>query len=136
MLSGSEHGLIAEGLLSMVAERLAVLGQVVRLRLIEQLAAGPATPQELADTLGLTQQNVSKHLQILYRAGLVTRRPDGANVIYSLKDESAVRVLEEVVASVTERLRELSALASGTAPEDVAATSNSSTRRRGEASGR
>lgn len=55
--------MIAEGLLALVAERLAVLGQVVRLRLIEQLADGAATPQELAETLGLTQQNVSKHLQ-------------------------------------------------------------------------
>ncbi len=120
----------------MVAERLAVLGQVVRLRLIEQLADGPSTPQELADVLGLTQQNVSKHLQILYRAGVVTRRPDGANVIYSLEDESTVRVLEDVVESVTERLRELSALASGESEKDAATTGNPSTRRRGEASGR
>ncbi len=84
----SERALIAEGLLSKVAERLAVLGQTVRLRLVEQLASGAATPQELADALGLTQQNVSKHLQILHRSGVVTRRPEGANVIYSLKDES------------------------------------------------
>jgi hypothetical protein len=37
--------------------------------LVEQLAAGAATPQELADALGLSQQNVSKHLQILHRSG-------------------------------------------------------------------
>ena len=61
-LSVSDRELIAAGLLAKVAERLAALGQVVRLRLIEQLASGPATPQELADTLGLTQPNVSKHL--------------------------------------------------------------------------
>ena len=119
----------------MVAERLAVLGQVVRLRLIEQLADGAATPQELADTLGLTQQNVSKHLQILYRAGLVTRRPDGSNVIYSLRDESTVRLLDDVVESVTDRLRELSDLASGAAGEAIGTDSNASTRRHGEASG-
>ena len=119
----------------MVAERFAVLGQVVRLRLIEQLANGPATPQELADTLGLTQQNVSKHLQILYRAGVVTRQPDGSDVIYSLRDDSTVRVLEDVVASVTERLREMSALASGVPEEDASGTSgNASSRRRGKAS--
>ncbi len=79
--------------MSKVAERLAVLGQVVRLRLVEQLAGGAATPQELADALGLSQQNVSKHLQILHRSGLVTRRPDGANVFYALKDESTVKLL-------------------------------------------
>lgn len=100
-----------------VAERLAVLGQVVRLRLVEQLAAGAATPQELADALGLSQQNVSKHLQILHRSGLVTRRPDGANVFYALKDESTVKLLEDVVGSVALHLREMSELASGV-PDD------------------
>ncbi len=120
-----------------VAERLAVLGQVVRLRLVEQLADGSATPQELADTLGLTQQNVSKHLQILYRSGIVYRQPEGANVIYSLSDESTVRLLDDVVASVAEHLRELSALASGIPDEGgTGKTGNASSGRRGEASGR
>jgi DNA-binding transcriptional ArsR family regulator len=64
--------------------RRSLVGQVVRLRLVEQLRAGEATPQELADTLGLTQQNVSKHLQVLHRSGVVARRPDGANVFYRL----------------------------------------------------
>jgi DNA-binding transcriptional ArsR family regulator len=109
----SERALIAEGLMTKVAERLAVLGQAVRLRLVEQLAAGAATPQELADALGLSQQNVSKHLQILHRSGLVTRRPDGANVFYALKDESTVKLLEDVVSSVALHLREMSELASG-----------------------
>lgn len=121
----------------MVAERLAVLGQVVRLRLVEQLADGPATPQELADTLGLTQQNVSKHLQILYRSAIVARRPDGVNVIYSLRDDSTVRLLEDFVASVAEHLRELSALASDMQEERATGeTGNTSSRRPGEASGR
>lgn len=121
----------------MVAERLAVLGQVVRLRLVEQLADGPATPQELADTLGLTQQNVSKHLQILYRSTIVARRPDGVNVIYSLRDDSTVRLLEDVVASVAEHLRELSALAPDMQEERATGeTGNTSSRRPGEASGR
>jgi DNA-binding transcriptional ArsR family regulator len=61
----NERVLITEGRLVRVTDRLRVLRQVARLRLVEQLRAGEATPQELADTLGLTQQNVSKHLQDL-----------------------------------------------------------------------
>ena len=109
----SERVLITEGMLVRVADRLRVLGQVVRLRLVEQLRAGQATPQELADMLGLTQQNVSKHLQVLHRSGVVTRRPDGANVFYALADESTPKLLDDVLASVTEHLRGLSALAGG-----------------------
>jgi DNA-binding transcriptional ArsR family regulator len=118
----SERALIVEGLVVKVAERLAVLGQAVRLRFVEQLAAGAATPQELADALGLSQQNVSKHLQILHRSGLVTRRPDGANVFYALKDDSTMKLLEDVVASVAQHFRELSELAAGVSSDRRAET--------------
>ena len=80
----SDAKLIPEGLMIRVAERLRILGQPVRLRLVELLTDGPATPQELSDELGLSQQNVSKHLLSLHRAGVVSRRPDGANVFYTL----------------------------------------------------
>jgi DNA-binding transcriptional ArsR family regulator len=117
-------------MLARVADRLRVLGQVVRLRLVEQLRAGEATPQELADTLGLTQQNVSKHLQVLHRSGVVVRRPDGANVFYRLVDDSTGKLLDDVVASVAGQLHELSALAAGvkvpvdqSAPDDAGSSS-------------
>jgi len=119
--SVGERVLIPEGMLVRVADRLRVLGQVVRLRLVEQLRAGEATPRELAETLGLTQQNVSKHLQVLHRSGVVTRRPDGANVYYRLTDDSVARLLDDVVASVAGHLRELSALATGVAEADSSA---------------
>lgn len=94
-----------------VAERLRVLGQPVRLRLVEQLMAGRSTPQELAEALGLMQQNVSKHLLVLHRAGIASRRPEGANVWYALHDDSAVAVFERTLESVRGQLRELSEFA-------------------------
>lgn len=107
-----ESGLIPEGLMVRVAERLRILGQPVRLRLVELLTDGPATPQELSDALGLSQQNVSKHLLSLHRAGVVSRRPDGANVFYAVADPSAVTILGLTVDSVSVYLRELAKLAS------------------------
>lgn len=94
-----------------------MLGQPVRLRLIEQLTAGPSTSQELSEVLGASQQNVSKHLLVLYRAGVLSRRPGGSNVFYSLADGSARAVLDEMLASVNRQLRELSDLATKP-PED------------------
>ena len=64
---------------------------------MEQLPAGEATPQELADTLGLTQQNASKYLEVLDRSGVVARRPDGTNVCYRLADDSTARLLDDVL---------------------------------------
>ncbi len=112
-----EVTLIPEGLMVRVADRLKVLGQPVRLRLVEQLTEGPSTPQELSDSLGLSQQNVSKHLLSLHRAGIVSRRPEGTNVIYALADETAIAVLRLTLESVTRQLRELSELASAPPPD-------------------
>ncbi len=103
-----------------VADRLKVLGQPARLRLVEQLMERSSTPQELSDALGLSQQNVSKHLLSLHRAGIVSRRPDGTSVIYALTDETAVAVLRLTLESVTRQLRELSELASVSLPNHVA----------------
>lgn len=123
----NERAVMSEGLATKVAERFAVLGQVARLRLVEQLASGSATPQELSDALGLSQQNVSKHLQILHRSGLVTRKPDGANVFYALGDPNTVRLLDDVIATVAEHLRDMADLAAGLAerPRTVDGSSSS-----------
>lgn len=99
---------VPEWLLVRVAEQLRVLGHVVRLRLVEHLAEQPRTPQELAEMLGLTQQNASKHLQVLYTSGLVTRRREGARVLYGLSDSVILELLGEMAARVSLQLVELS----------------------------
>jgi DNA-binding transcriptional ArsR family regulator len=95
-----------------VAEYLRILGQPVRLRLIELLTDGAAIPRELSDALGLSQQNVSKHLLSLHRAGVVSRRPEGGNVFYALTDATAVTILRIAVEGVSGHLRDLAKLAS------------------------
>jgi DNA-binding transcriptional ArsR family regulator len=89
-----------------VAERLRILGQPVRLRLVELLGNGPSIPQELSDALGLSQQTVSKHLLSLHRGGVVSRRPDGSNVFYALTDESAATIPRLTLEAVSGHLRE------------------------------
>jgi DNA-binding transcriptional ArsR family regulator len=85
---------IPHRLLLQLVDEFQVFGQVVRLRLIEYLQGGRATPQEIADELGLSQQNVSKHLQVLFKAGVVSRRREGSSVLHALADERAVQILE------------------------------------------
>jgi len=62
----------------LVAQRLALLGQPVRIRLIEHSDRVPElSVQALADELGATQQNVSHHLALLLDIGWVARRRAG-----------------------------------------------------------
>jgi len=52
------------------------LADPVRRRMIARLSRGPATVNELADPFEITKQAVSKHIQVLEQAGLVTRTRD------------------------------------------------------------
>jgi DNA-binding transcriptional ArsR family regulator len=52
------------------------LGDPVRRQIIARLSRGPATVNELAEPFAITKQAVSKHIQVLENAGLVTRSRD------------------------------------------------------------
>jgi ArsR family transcriptional regulator len=97
--------------LEMVAERFRVLGDPVRLALLQALANGEQTVQELTTAAGTSQANTSKHLGILLRAGLVARRKEGLFVYYRAADPEVFRLCDLVCGSLKDRLaRELSQL--------------------------
>lgn len=54
----------------------AALADPVRRRIVARLSRGPATVNELAEPFQITKQAVSKHIQVLEQAGLVTRSRD------------------------------------------------------------
>src|SRR5262252_2835955 len=51
----------------------AALADPTRRAILERLALGDATVNELAEPFALTQQAISKHLKVLERAGLISR---------------------------------------------------------------
>jgi DNA-binding transcriptional ArsR family regulator len=52
------------------------LGDPVRRAMVARLSRGPATVNELAEPFAISKQAVSKHIQVLEQAGLVTRTRD------------------------------------------------------------
>ncbi len=69
------------------------LGSGHRLELLELLAQGERSVEELADLADLTIANASQHLQHLRRAGLVTSRKEGKYVFYLLTDDAVLRLV-------------------------------------------
>lgn len=69
------------------------LGNGNRLELLERLAQVEASVEALARSTDLSVANASQHLQHLRRAGLVTARRDGRQIVYSLTDERIVLLL-------------------------------------------
>ncbi|HET9718554.1 MAG TPA: metalloregulator ArsR/SmtB family transcription factor, partial [Solirubrobacteraceae bacterium] len=77
---------LPEPLIDLVAQRFRVLGEPMRIKLLDQLREGQATVGELQEALGASQQNVSKHLGILHGAGMVNRSKRGTSVVYEIGD--------------------------------------------------
>ena len=67
-----------------------------RVELIELVAQGERSVEELARLAGLTVTNASQHLQLLRRAGLVVARRAGKQVLYRLADRDVVDLLMAV----------------------------------------
>lgn len=95
--------LVPEPLVERAARRLKVLGDPVRLRLLNALRVhGELSVQELMDRTGQRQANVSKHLGLLAREGLVARRKEGTNAYYTLRDPGIAGVYLLVVNGLKE----------------------------------
>ena len=66
------------------------LADETRLRLVYILAHGDFHVNELLDILEMGQSRVSRHLKILYNAGLLVSRREGAFIFYGLKRNAAI----------------------------------------------
>jgi DNA-binding transcriptional ArsR family regulator len=105
---------IPDPVVELIAERFRLLSEPMRVRALDQLrGAGEASVGEMAERLGTSQQNVSKHLGVLHSAGVVGRRKDGNRVIYSIADDSVLAICELVCGSIERRAGDLGALLAG-----------------------
>ena len=106
-----EHPL-SDPLIELIAARFRVLAEPMRIKILDQLRAGDATVGALQETLGASQQNVSKHLGVLHGAGMVTRTKDGNRVRYAIADEGVFELCEKVCGGVRRQLEELDSVLS------------------------
>jgi rhodanese-related sulfurtransferase/predicted transcriptional regulator len=78
-------------------EAIAVMGKAfaspVRLELLDLLAQGPRTVDELARATEQSTANASQHLQGLYAAGLVTRTREGTKTRYAIAGDEVLRLV-------------------------------------------
>jgi DNA-binding transcriptional ArsR family regulator len=103
---GLSHPLPDE-LVELIAERFRALSEPTRIKLLDRLREGEATVLDLTDAIGTTQQNVSKHLGLLHRGGIVARRRQGNFVYYSIADAGIVGLCDTVCGSLQQRIESL-----------------------------
>jgi rhodanese-related sulfurtransferase/DNA-binding MarR family transcriptional regulator len=86
------------------------LGHANRLELLEFVAQGPRSVEELASMTRLSVANASKHLQELRHAGLVQARKEGVRVFYELAGADVVDLLAALREVAETRLAEVEQL--------------------------
>lgn len=106
---------LPDQLVEVIAKRFRVLGEPMRIKLLDRLREGEASVQELTEATGASQQNVSKHLGVLLEAGVVGRRKEGNLSLYRITDDAVFALCEQVCGSLQRQLAELHDLLQGTA---------------------
>ncbi|MFN5448891.1 MAG: ArsR/SmtB family transcription factor [Burkholderiales bacterium] len=63
-----------------------LLSEPSRLRIIQAICHRECSVQEVVEQTGLPQPNVSRHLALLHRSGVLSRRRSGTSVFYKVSD--------------------------------------------------
>lgn len=95
-------------------EQFARVGKAIsnphRLELLELLAQGERTVEELAQQSALSVANASQHLQALRRAQLVQVRREGLHAFYRLTSDEVIRLCHAMRALATQQFAEIDRL--------------------------
>jgi DNA-binding transcriptional ArsR family regulator len=105
---------LPEELAELIARRFRVLGDPLRVRILDLLRDEELSVTTLAEQLGAGQQNVSKHLGVLADSGMLARRKDGTHVHYRIADKAVFALCEQVCGALQAQLATLNALVAGT----------------------
>src|SRR5258708_33080872 len=95
------------------AELFKALAHPARVRVLELLSAGEQTVGEMQPLVSIELSHLSQQLAVLRRAGLVTARKDGSTVIYAVRDELVVQLLQVAKELLIKSLSQTSDLLAG-----------------------
>ena len=87
---------VDEGELERMAARFKLLGEPMRLKILQAVCREPRSVNDIVAATGSTQANVSKHLALLAAGGVLTRKKEGQCVYYGMKNRLVMRLCELV----------------------------------------
>ncbi len=87
-----------------VARYFALLSEPTRLRIMHSICQQEKSVNQIVDELGASQTNVSRHLGLMYQAGVLGRRKDGNQVLYRVTDAAFTEICRTVCVRVAAEL--------------------------------
>jgi DNA-binding transcriptional ArsR family regulator len=94
----------------LAAELFGVLATPMRLRILSALCDREKSVSQLLQEIDTTQPNLSQHLNLLYRSGVLAKRKEGTQVIYRVQSEKAVMLCRTVCTQIAIEIDEPSAV--------------------------
>jgi DNA-binding transcriptional ArsR family regulator len=101
---------ITPELAELIAARMRVIGDPMRIRILDVLRGGELSVGRITERVGTSQQNASKHLGILLQAGIVGRRKEGTTSLYRVVDQGIFDLCEQVCGGLQQQIAGLSAV--------------------------
>jgi DNA-binding transcriptional ArsR family regulator len=101
MLKKKDFPPLTEEELSHLAARFKLLGEPMRLKILQSVCHESRTVNEIVEMTGSTQANVSKHLALLAAAGILDRKKEGQFVRYGMKDRLVMQLCDLVRSQIS-----------------------------------
>ena len=88
------------------ADLFSVLSTPIRLQIISALCDGEQSVSQMLERIESSQPNLSQHLNVLFKSGILAKRKDGTQVIYRVQSERAMSICRNVVTQIAIELDE------------------------------
>ena len=87
-----------------VASVFGMLSEPMRLRIMHVICEQEKTVSQIVEETGATQTNVSRHLNLMHRGGVLARRKEGNQVFYRAADAEMVDICRRVCGRIAGQL--------------------------------
>ena len=102
----AEKDKIDRSIFELQAEISKTLANPIRLAVLHSLKNGENTVNELAETVGVSQSNLSQHLAIMRQRGIVKTRKQGVTIFYSVSNPKINQACDMVREVLLDQLRQ------------------------------
>lgn len=86
------------------ARYFSVLGEPARLKILHAICSEEMSVNSIIAATGMAQANASRHLGLMYQAGMLSRRREGTQVFYKVADQMFVELCRTVSTQISSRI--------------------------------
>jgi DNA-binding transcriptional ArsR family regulator len=89
-----------------VAAYFSVMSEPTRLKILNAICKDEKSVSEIVEEVGATQTNVSRHLGLMFRSGVVARRKEANQVFYRIADPAMMEICRTVCLQIAGQIDE------------------------------